>query len=65
LVSIYAFSVAGVAVKADYCCNYLKSVKLVLADGTKDSRRMFYAGLRFKNKVSNSVLKNSFYFLLT
>jgi hypothetical protein len=36
LVFIYAFSVAGVAVKADYCCNHLKSVKLVLADGAKD-----------------------------
>jgi len=36
LVFIYAFSVAGVAVKADYCCSHLKSVKLVLADGAKD-----------------------------
>ncbi|HEY2728071.1 MAG TPA: hypothetical protein VGI61_12920 [Parafilimonas sp.] len=36
LVFIYAFSIAGVAVKADYCCNHLKSIKLVLADGAKD-----------------------------
>ena len=32
---IYALSATGVAVKADYCCNNLKSVKVVLADGAK------------------------------
>ncbi len=36
LIFIYAFSVAGLAAKANYCCNHLKSVKLVLADGAKD-----------------------------
>ena len=36
LVFIYAFSSTGVAVKADYCCNNLKSIKLVLADAAKD-----------------------------
>ena len=36
LVLFYAFSTAGVAMKADYCCNKLTSVKLVLADGAKD-----------------------------
>src|SRR6478672_1513663 len=36
LLFIYASSATGAAVKADYCCNKLKSVKLVLADGAKD-----------------------------
>ena len=36
LVFIYAFTTMGVAVKADYCCNNLKSIKLVFADGSKD-----------------------------
>ena len=36
LVFVYAFSTTGVAVKADYCCDHLKSVELVLADGAKD-----------------------------
>jgi hypothetical protein len=36
LIFIYASSATGAAVKADYCCNKLKSVKLVLADGAKD-----------------------------
>jgi hypothetical protein len=36
LIFIYAFSSTGVAVKADYCCNNLKSIKLVLADAAKD-----------------------------
>jgi hypothetical protein len=36
LVFVYAFSITGVAVKADYCCNHLKSIKLILADGAKD-----------------------------
>ncbi len=36
LVFIYALSTTGFAMKADYCCNRLKSVKLVLADGAKD-----------------------------
>ena len=36
LLFIYAFSATGFAVKADYCCSNLKSVKLVLADGAKD-----------------------------
>ena|SRR5690349_18113925 len=36
VILIYAFSTTGVAVKADYCCNNLKSVKLVLATDAKD-----------------------------
>jgi len=36
LVFIYAFSTTGVALKADYCCNHLKSIKLVLADAAKN-----------------------------
>ncbi len=36
LLFIYAFTSTGFAVKGDYCCNNLKSVKLVLADGAKD-----------------------------
>lgn len=36
LVFVYAFSTTGVALKADYCCNNLKSVKLILADGAKN-----------------------------
>jgi hypothetical protein len=36
LLFVYAFSATGLAVKADYCCSNLKSVKLVLADGAKD-----------------------------
>ncbi len=35
LVFIYALSTTGFAMKADYCCNHLTSVKLVLADGAK------------------------------
>lgn len=41
LVFIYALSSTGVAVKADFCCNTLKSVKLVLADVTKDKEGCF------------------------
>ena len=36
LVFVYAFSTTGVAVKADYCCDHLKSINLVLADRVKD-----------------------------
>src|SRR5215210_6980915 len=36
LIFIYACSATGVAVKADYCCSKLESLKLVLADGAKD-----------------------------
>ena len=36
LLFIYALSATGLAVKADYCCSNLKSVKVVLADGAKD-----------------------------
>lgn len=36
LLFVYAFTSTGFAVKGDYCCNNLKSVKLVLADGAKD-----------------------------
>ncbi len=35
----YAASSSGFAVKADYCCNILQSVKLVLAEGAQDKRR--------------------------
>lgn len=41
LVFIYALSSTGVAVKADFCCNTLKSVKLVLADVAKDKEGCF------------------------
>lgn len=36
LLFIYSFTTLGISVKADYCCNNLKSVKLVLAHGLKD-----------------------------
>ena len=36
LVLIYAASSTGFAMKADYCCNHLTSLKLVLANGAKD-----------------------------
>ena len=36
LVFIYALSTTGFAMKADYCCNHLKSVKFVLANAAKD-----------------------------
>ena len=36
LIFIYALSTTGFALKSDYCCNNLKSIKLVLADGAKD-----------------------------
>ena len=36
LVFIYAFSTTGVALKADYCCDVLQSVKLILAYDTKN-----------------------------
>ena len=36
MIFIYALSATGLAVKANYCCNNLKSVKLLLADGAKD-----------------------------
>ena len=36
LVFIYALSTTGFALKADYCCNHLTSVKIVLADDAKN-----------------------------
>ena len=36
LALMYAFSTTGIALKADYCCERLTSIKLVLADGAKD-----------------------------
>ena len=36
LVFVYGFSTSGVALKADYCCEKLKSLKLVLAQDGKD-----------------------------
>jgi hypothetical protein len=36
LLFIYALSATGLAVRADYCCSNLKSVKFVFADGAKD-----------------------------
>jgi hypothetical protein len=36
LILIYGLSTAGLALKADYCCDNLKSIKLVLAHGAKD-----------------------------
>jgi len=36
LVFIYAVSSTGVALKADYCCDKLQSLKLVLSDFSKD-----------------------------
>ena len=36
LAFIYALSTTGFAVRADYCCQRLQSVQLVLAEGVKD-----------------------------
>lgn len=36
LTFIYALSSTGFAVKADYCCQKLQSVQLILAEGLKD-----------------------------
>jgi len=52
LVFIYAFTTTGVAVKGDYCCNNLESVKLVLADGAKDKEgccKVKYQSLQIKD----------------
>lgn len=52
LVFIYAFSSTGFAVKADFCCNTLKSVTLVLADTAKDKEGCFktkYHSLKVKD----------------
>jgi hypothetical protein len=57
LVFIYAFSIAGVALKADYCCSHLKSVKLVLADGAKDKDgccKVKYQSFKIKDAHSAS-----------
>jgi hypothetical protein len=37
LVFIYALSITGVALKADYCCNNLKSIKVVLTEDAKNT----------------------------
>ena len=57
LVFIYAFTVSGVAVKADYCCNNLKSIKLTLADGAKDKEgccSVKYHSLKIKDAHSGA-----------
>lgn len=36
LAFVYVFSTTGIALKADYCCDKLQSVKLILANGAKD-----------------------------
>jgi hypothetical protein len=36
LVFIYTLSITGVALKADYCCNNLKSIKVVLTEDAKN-----------------------------
>jgi hypothetical protein len=36
LIFIYALSSTGVAIKADYCCDKLQSLKLTLSDYSKD-----------------------------
>lgn len=55
LVFIYTFSIAGVSVKANYCCDHLKSVKLVLTDGAKDKEgccKVKYQSLKVKDAHS-------------
>jgi hypothetical protein len=52
LIFIYAFSTTGVALKADYCCNNLKSVKLILADNAKDKEgccKVKYQSIKIKD----------------
>src|SRR4051812_22447879 len=36
LAFVYVFSTTGLALKADYCCDKLQSIKLILADGAKN-----------------------------
>ena len=57
LIFIYAFTVTGVAVKADYCCNHLKSVKLILADGSNNKEgccSVKYQSLKIKDAHSGA-----------
>jgi hypothetical protein len=57
LVFIYALSTTCVAFKADYCCNNLQSVKLVLADGAKDKEgccKVKYQSFKIKDAHSAS-----------
>ncbi|MGN6619309.1 MAG: hypothetical protein ACTHJ5_19190 [Ilyomonas sp.] len=52
LIFIYALSSTGFAIKADFCCNTLKSVKLVLADAAKDKEgcvKTKYQSLKVKD----------------
>ena len=52
LIIIYAFTTAGVAIKADYCCDHLRSVKLVLADGATNKDGCYkikYQSLKIKD----------------
>jgi len=52
LIFIYAFSTTGVAVKADYCCDDLKSVKLILAENAKDKEgccKVKYQSIKIKD----------------
>ena len=52
LIIIYAFTTAGVAIKADYCCDHLKSVKLILADGATNKEgccKVKYQSIKIKD----------------
>jgi len=62
LIFIYALSATGLAVKANYCCNNLKSVKLLLADGAKDKDgccKVKYQSFKIKDVHSSSDLAAS------
>src|SRR5580765_8715418 len=52
LVFSYALSTTGLALKADYCCNDLKSLKLVLADGAANKEgccKVKYQAIKIKD----------------
>lgn len=59
LLFIYAFTSTGFAVKGDYCCNNLTSVKLVLADGAKDKEgccKVKYGSFKVKDAHDAAVI---------
>ena len=52
LVFVYAFSSTGVAFKADYCCDKLTSIKIILASDVKDKEgccKVKYQSLKIKD----------------
>ncbi len=62
LLFIYAFTSTGFAVKGDYCCNTLKSVKLVLADGAKDKEgccKVKFESFKVKDAHDAAVIMNA------